>query len=123
MTKAKKTVRNTSPRRKAMKLPKMIRDELRMVVALRGFSNMKSGEGRNIKMQENQMHSYYHGSEPTRPSQIGMICKGEGAYQDFYDSLSKPVVDKRTEVMSKLHLSKELTQDDTSFLSQVWISM
>ena len=69
---------DTFPQQKAMKLLKMICDELRIVVALRGFSHMKSGEGMNNKMQENQMHSYYHESVPMRPSHIGMLYKGEG---------------------------------------------
>ena len=60
----------------------MIREELRMVVALRGFSNMKSGEGRNAKMQENQMYAYYHGVKNARPSHIDMLRKGEGGITD-----------------------------------------
>lgn len=102
-----------SPQRKSMKLPKIIRDELRMVVALRGYSNMKCGDGRNSKMQENHMYTYFHGLKKTRPSQIGMLCKGEGAYNGLYKNLNKPVVDKSTKAAPKLYLSHELTQDET----------
>ena len=79
MAKQKKRSRSVSPQRKSLKLPKTIRDELRMVVALRGFSNMKCVDGKNSKMQENHMYTYFNGLKKTQPSQIGMLYKGEGA--------------------------------------------
>ena len=64
-------------------------------------------------MQENLMYTYFHGLKKTRPSQIGMLCKGEGAYNGLYKNLNKPVVDKNTKAAPKLYLSHELTQDET----------
>ena len=115
MKRVNKKTKKCSPGRKAMKLPKNIRDELRMVVALRGFSHMKIGEGRTSKQQENQMYAYYHGVETTRPSQVGMLCKGEGPYGELYEQLTKPVVDKNTEEALKLYLKPVLTQDETKY--------
>ena len=101
-----------SARRKAIKLPKSIRDELRMMIALRGYSHMKCGEGRNTKQQEGIMYTFFHGNPPSRPSQVKMLANGEGPYSELYDYSTKLVVDKTTMVSSKLNLKPSLAQDD-----------
>ena len=50
------------------KLPKNIRDELRLTVALRGYSKIKCGTGMKKKKQETEMSRFYHGIPPNHPS-------------------------------------------------------
>ena len=119
-----KKKKKTTTHRKALKVPKSIRDELRMTVALRGYSHMKSGEGRNTKQQEGMIYQHFHGNPPSRPSQMNMLSYGEGPYSDLYDYSTKMVVDKQTSVTSKLYLKTFLTMNDTvNYLSKIDINM
>ena len=94
-----------------------------MIVALRGYSHIKCGEGRTTKQQESIMYSYFHGNPPTRPSQLKMLTHGEGQYSDLYDYSTKTVVDKHTSVSSRLYLKSSLTMDDTfNYLSKIDIN-
>ena len=63
-------------KKKIEKLPSSIRNELRMLCALRGHSLMKGGKGKTIKQQVDFMNVFHHGKEPSRPSQIKLLCSG-----------------------------------------------
>jgi len=41
-----------------VKLPKEIRDKLRMSCALKGYSHIKCGKGKDIPMQQNAMSQF-----------------------------------------------------------------
>ena len=53
-------------------LPKVIHDELRMSVALRGYSTIRDGDVKNIAQQQQSMEEFYHGKLNKSPSQIQM---------------------------------------------------
>jgi len=72
------------------KLSKVIRDEIRMTCALCGFSNLIEGSGKTKNRQFDQMYHFYHGKKTHRPSQIRMLCQGQGIYSAMYDS--SPVI-------------------------------
>ena len=83
---------NQSPPKSAM-LPKAIRDELRMCVALRGYSSIRGGFGKKLDIQYKLMETFYHGTS-TQPSQIELLVNGQLAYASLYDSKTAPVVSK-----------------------------
>ena len=72
-------------KKKIEKLPSSIRNELRMSCALRGHSLMKGGKGKTIKQQVDFMNVFYHGKEPSRPSQIKLLCSGTLHYSALYE--------------------------------------
>ena len=51
-TKNKKKGKKGTKKVVAVKLPKHVRDELRMTCALKGYSNIKCGKGKKLKRQE-----------------------------------------------------------------------
>ena len=55
------------------RLPNEIRNELRMVCALKGYSHMRGGKGKTLRQQNDFMYTFYHGKEPSRPSQINLL--------------------------------------------------
>jgi len=94
-------------------LPKIIRDELRMTVALQGYSHLIQGKGRTIKSQYDQMFIFYHGQKPNRPSQIKLLCDGAASYRDMYESSQSAVTSKSPDLSSTsiLTLKSSLTLD------------
>ena len=58
-------------------LPKAIRDELRMCIALRGYSAIQEGQGKTLQQQYACMEDFYHGKKGHSPSQIEMMTEGE----------------------------------------------
>ena len=60
----------------AHKLPKEIRDELRMTCALRGYSHIKCGKGMKLKQQQKELARFYHGQAPNYPLQIKPLANG-----------------------------------------------
>jgi len=103
----------TKKRAALPKLPKLIRDEIRMTCALKGFSNLIQGKGKNRNQQYDQMYIFYHGKKPHRPSQIRMLCNGQGSYRDMYDSSQVMVTSKSgdTESVTRLYLKPSLHLD------------
>ena len=63
-------------KKKIEKLPSSIRNELRILCALRGHSLMKGGKGKTIKQQVDFMNAFCHRKEPSCPSQIKLSCSG-----------------------------------------------
>ena len=94
-------------------LPKAIRDELRMTVALHGYSHLVQGKGRTTTSQYDHMYIFYHGLEPNRPSQVKMLCDGAAVYRDLYDSTQVTVTSKAVNQPSKsiLTLKSSLSRD------------
>ena len=68
-------------------LSRDLRQEMKMTVALKGLSQMKESNAKNKASQENEMHRFFHGEEPTFPSQLKMFCEGHYVYRDFYESV------------------------------------
>lgn len=99
----------SSPKRK--KLPKQIRDELRMTVALQAFSHIKGGKGKTTKMQNDAMFSYYHGVQPHRPSQIQMLCDGNLRYHALYKYEERKITNKDAPLKHNLVLKSDLSLD------------
>ena len=95
------------------KLSKVIRDEIRMTCALKGFSTLIHGNGKNNNRQFDQMFHFYHGKKPHRPSQIEMLCKGHGSYRALYNLSQVTVTSKNgsTESVNRLFLKPSLHLD------------
>mmetsp|Transcript_8139 Transcript_8139/g.10341 ORF Transcript_8139/g.10341 Transcript_8139/m.10341 type:complete len:445 (-) Transcript_8139:187-1521(-) len=67
-------------------LPRAIRKEVKMAVCLKALSQMKEGGSKNLTAQYEEMHKFFHGKEPTFPSQLKLFCEASLAYRDFYES-------------------------------------
>ena len=93
---------------KTKKLPKQVRDELRMTVALQAFSHIKGGKGKTTKMQNDAMFSYYHGVQPQRPSQIKMLCDGNLRYHALYKVVQKQITNKDAPLKLNFVLKSEI---------------
>lgn len=95
------------------KLSKVIRDEIRMTCALKGFSTLIQGNGKTNNRQFDQMYHFYHGKKPHRPSQIEMLCKGHGSYRALYNLSQVTVTSKNgsTESVNRLFLKPSLHLD------------
>ena len=66
-------------------LPKEVRDELRLTVAMRCYSIMRSGSAKSLNAQYEHMSALYHGNEPSIPSNIKMMCDGCYLYKELFD--------------------------------------
>ena len=68
--------------RKVVQLPALIRNELRMTCALKGYNILKSGKSKRLTEQQALMANNYHGRPPNHPPQIELafarssICGG-----------------------------------------------
>jgi hypothetical protein len=89
---------------KGRKVPKRIHDELRMTIALKVYSSIREGSRKTLKQQMDLLYQFFHGQEPTHPSQLKMLCNGSYLYSDVYKSSSKVVT------------TKSSTANDTSLL-------
>jgi hypothetical protein len=100
-------------------LPKQIRDELRMTCALRGYSSIRSGEGKTLKQQHDLMFQFYHGVTNKSPSQIHMLCQGVSPYCDLYETTthravtSKSTGTRKKSPTTKMFLKESLSRDDS----------
>ena len=90
----------SAAKQRLTKLPKVIRDELRMCVALRGYSTIRSGEGKTLDEQYRLMEEFYHGKKNSSPSQIEMLVEGQLHYAGLYEK--KPL-----RITSKKHRTKK----------------
>ena len=99
---------------KASKLPKSIRDDVRMAVALKGYSIMKEGVGQTAKQQYETLYTFFHGDSPSQSSQLSLMCDGAYHYGDFYEEIN-PVITRKSpsnkEVTPSLVLKQSLTRD------------
>ena len=69
-----------------VKLPKEIRDELRMSCALKAYSHIKCGKGKTVPMQQSAMAIFYHGHPPHHPSQINLLASASYSYRGLYEA-------------------------------------
>jgi hypothetical protein len=67
-----------------------------MTCALRGYSSIRSGEGKTLKQQHDVMFQFYHGVKDTKPSQILMLCQGVSPYSDLYKTITQQTVSKKS---------------------------
>ena len=67
------------------RLPREIRNELRMTCAMKGFSELRSGKPRRLNEQHIFMSKFYHGHPPNQPSQIRLLSEGRAAYRDLFE--------------------------------------
>ena len=95
-------------KQKLTKLPKVIRDELRMCVALRGYSTIRSGEGKTLDEQYKLMQEFYHGKGNRSPSQIEMLVEGQLHYAGLYEK-------KSVRITSKKHRSKKKKENTDQY--------
>ena len=68
-------------------LPRDIRNEIKIALALKAYSQMKEGDSMKLKDQYIEMDRFFHGKVPTLPSQLQIFCNGGNAYRDFYKSI------------------------------------
>ena len=96
-----------------VKLPIAIRNELRMLCAMRGYSIMKGGKGKTLMQHHDSLFAFYHGKPPSRPSQINMLAKGSYCYSELYECNQRVATSKKddTDRITELVLKKELHRD------------
>lgn len=70
---------NNKKKLKKEKTPLVIRNELRILCALKGCSNVKGGESRIMKKQ----WDFYHSKEPSRPTQTKLLREGTYCHADL----------------------------------------
>ena len=106
-------------------LPKTIRDELRMCVALQGFSSLREGVGKTQKQQWNSMEQFFHGRDGTAPSQIKMMAEGVGRYKELYEEKKKSTIitsrnagSKKKKNTPRYFLKQSLSRDDSRLYYQ-----
>jgi hypothetical protein len=80
---------------KKLKLPKVLRDELRMTCVLQGLSAMRQEGYKTLQKQGDFMYDFFHGVEGQRPSPIKMVAEGSSVYSDLYETTTTPVVSKK----------------------------
>ena len=120
-TRSRSTSRSRMPLLAAPRqpLPKQIRDELRMSCALRGYSSIRSGDGKTLKQQHELMSQFYHGVTNTSPSQILMLSQGISPYDDLYETTthravtSKTASSRKKTPTTKMYLKESLSRDDS----------
>ena len=101
-------------------LPKAIRNELRMCVALRGYSALREGKGKTLTQQYACLEDFYHGKKGHSPSQIQMMAEGQLYYADLYDATTKTITskkhksNKKNNTTTRYYLKSSLTCDDSS---------
>ena len=102
---------------KGLPLPKHVRDELRMTVALRAYSALKQGGGKKLMDQQQQMANFYHGKGKSHPSQIKLLSEASYTYMDMYDVtvLQATSKSKRKETTRVHTLKNSLTRATRQF--------
>ena len=121
---SKTLIMPVSPKRKKSRpnLPKHIRDELRMAVALRGCSYWKNSGPKTLTLQANELYDFFHGKGPSRPSQMLLLTQGILQYFSLFEVHQHTALRKNaTESSTKrLRLEGELSRDRvTSYIAEV----
>ena len=99
--------------KKALPLPKNIRDELRLTIALKGYSKIKCGGGKTLAKQEAELYKFYHGKQPNNPPQVLLLAEGSYSYRMLYDTETRNVTKKSDseKTLYKYYLKDALTLD------------
>ena len=111
----KKTKQNKVP-----PLTKCIRDELIMCCALKAYSRIKCGGGKNQKTQWFEMERFYHGSPPNHPGLISLLSLASYSYRHLYDTYTKVSTnksDKKTSIVK--HKLKRIFVEGCHFVSTI----
>lgn len=67
-------------------LPKYIRDELRMTVALRCYSTLREGNGKKLSELYSCMFDRYHGNQSTSvASNLKLLCNASYVFKNLFD--------------------------------------
>ena len=69
----------------ALPLPRDIRNEIRMTVALKGYTDMKCGRSMRLPDQHKNMSNFFHGLNSC-PPQIELFAQANINYRDFFES-------------------------------------
>ena len=77
------------------KLPKNLRDELRMTCVLRGYSALREEGQMAQTKQQDFIYDFFHGIDGKGPSQIKMVAEGLSSCKDLYETTMKPIVNKK----------------------------
>ena len=85
---------------KKTKMPKAIRDELRLTCALRGFASMRQGFHNTLAEQAKIMYDWFHGVPGQQPSQLKMLAEGTGVYRDLYEATTQRIVTSKKNVVT-----------------------
>jgi hypothetical protein len=112
---ARQRSRSRMPLNARLPLPKAIRNELRMCVALRGYSSIREGSGKTLKQQRQLLYDFFHGVTGKNPSQVRMLTEGKLHYADLYDTTTHRNVTskKKKTTCSKVVLKQSLSKDET----------
>ena len=105
---------------KKTKMPKAIRDELRLTCALRGFASMRQGLFNTLAQQAKIMYDFFHGVPGQQPSQLKMLAEGTGVYRDLYEATAQRIVTSKKKrskssdagPVTRLRLDSKLTRTD-----------
>ena len=73
-------------------LCKELREELRMTVAMRCYSVLRSGNAKSLNQQYSTMSKLFHGQEPATPSNLKLLCNAAYVYKDLYDVFDESTV-------------------------------
>ena len=57
-----------------------------MTWVLQGFGHLIQGKSMMVKYQHDEIHAFYYGKLPNRPSQIEMQYNGIAEHCNLYDS-------------------------------------
>ena len=92
-----------SPKKKSKKqkigpMPNIIRNELKMTCALKGFSDMKCGTAKRIAYQYSFSSRFYHGHATNYPSQIKLLAEGKHVYRALYDEVEVTTTKKKDNI-------------------------
>ena len=78
-------------------LPKCIRDELRMTVALRCFSVLREGNGKKLTELYSAMFDAYHGNESLSiASNLKLLCNASYVFKHLFDDKVQNNTSKNT---------------------------
>ena len=102
--------------KKRKALPVAILNELKIALALRGYSTMSQKDPMSVREQWTWMQNFYHGKGSTHPSQVDMLVKGVNAYSHLFDQVTPTVVSKNHQgvgyqLVLKSKLLRNITQD------------
>ena len=110
MRSKKKKGKNKPP----LPLPRDLRNEMRMTVALRGYADIKCGRSMKLPDQHKKLFDFFHG-KPSCPPQIELFAQANINYRDFFDS-ETVTSSKKTDTSSDIvryYLKPSITQDPT----------
>ena len=86
--------RKKRSKQKIVPLPTNICTELRMTCALKGYSKLKCDDSKMLQNQQDALSKFYHGKEPSHPSQIKLLAIAHLNYRDMYNEVTTTTKNK-----------------------------